>query len=267
MEMSGLVKYDGGNGFDLAVRVGQAAAEAGQYGSRNAAELALRVQYGLEIGLGPAQSLTAIHVVQGNPSLTAGAIAAKIKGSGRYNYRVTEHTDEACTVVVYENGEEAGTSRFTMDDAKAAGLLANAQWKKYPRNMLFARAVSNAARWYAADVFGGAVYTPDELGATVDPESGEVIDGTVTEHRAPAFDYEAEWQRMVAYCGDESTAKGFVGVTGLKSKTELADEAKRDAVWALMTEAKADAIDAAQEDAEDTDVHPDQVTLDVEAAA
>ena len=49
---------------------------------------------------------------------------------------------------------------------------------KFPRNMLFARAISNGARWYCPDLFNGnAVYVPEELGAVVDGD-GNVIDQT-----------------------------------------------------------------------------------------
>jgi hypothetical protein len=59
-----------------------------------------------------------------------------------------------------------------MDDAKAANLKGE-NWTNYPRNMLFARAVSNGAKWFCPDLFGGApVYTPEELGAALDGESG-----------------------------------------------------------------------------------------------
>ena len=46
---------------------------------------------------------------------------------------------------------------------------------KFARNMLFARAISNGARWYCPDLFSGnPVYVPEELGAIVDGE-GNVI--------------------------------------------------------------------------------------------
>ena len=35
--------------------------------------------------------------------------------------------------------------------------------------------MSNGAKWYCPDVFGGPVYTPDELGEIVDGETGEVV--------------------------------------------------------------------------------------------
>jgi len=67
-----------------------------------------------------------------------------------------------------------------MEDAGNAGLIARDNWKKYPRNMLFSRAMSNGAKWHCPDVGAGApIYTPDELGADVDDE-GAVIPGQYT---------------------------------------------------------------------------------------
>ena len=163
---------------EVAFRIGEAAAQAGIYKSKNAAELALRVKYGMEMGLGPATALQSVAVINGSPSLTAGAIASRIGGHPDYDYEVTEHTEDRCTIVVYrrKRGEwrECPPSTFTLDDAAKAGLLKAGPWKQYPRNMLYARALTNAARWHAAEVFGGSVYTPDELGADVD-EQGEVV--------------------------------------------------------------------------------------------
>ena len=45
--------------------------------------------------------------------------------------------------------------------------------------MLFARCISNGIKWFCPDVFSGSVYTPEELGATVN-EEGDVIDVTTT---------------------------------------------------------------------------------------
>jgi hypothetical protein len=42
--------------------------------------------------------------------------------------------------------------------------------------MLFARALSNGAKWFCPDIFGGGpIYTPDELGAVIDGETGQVL--------------------------------------------------------------------------------------------
>ena len=64
--------------------------------------------------------------------------------------------------------------------------------QKFARNMLFARAISNAARWYCPDLFSGnAVYVPEELGAIVDGD-GNVVDVPVKLISSPKPDADAE---------------------------------------------------------------------------
>lgn len=160
------------------VQLGATLAQSGYFAdARQAAQAAVKVMAGQEIGLPPVASMTGVYIVQGRVTIGANLMAALMRKHPDYDYRVTEHTDEACTVVVFYKGEEAGTSRFTLDDAKRAGLVkSGGPWVQHPRNMVFARAISNAAKWYAPDVFAGnPIYTPDELGAIVDGETGEVV--------------------------------------------------------------------------------------------
>ena len=152
-------------------------AKSGMFPDSKAAEQAfVKVMAGQELGVPPFAAMTGIHVIQGKATLGAGIIASRIKASGKYDYRVLRLDDEGCELAFFENGNQAGLSSFDKADAKAAGVLSNPTWTKFPRNMCFARAISNGARWYCPDVFSGSVYTPDELGADVD-----VIDVTPTE--------------------------------------------------------------------------------------
>ena len=147
--------------------------------SGDAAQAVVKVLAGRELGFGPIASMTGIEIVQGKPTIGANLLGAAIKGSGRYDYRVTHHTSDRCEIAFFQHGEELGRSEFTMADAQIAGLANKQVWKQYPRNMLFARALSNGARWYCPDVFSGVTpYTPEELGANVDGETGEIIDVT-----------------------------------------------------------------------------------------
>lgn len=122
--------------------------------------------WGRTLGLTDTQSAANIHIIGGKPVLGAQLMGSLIKRSGKYNYRVKEHTEESCTILFYEKWdgqwEECGESVFTFKDAQTAGITGNPTWKKYRRNMLFARALSNGAKWYCPDVFGGSVYTEDE---------------------------------------------------------------------------------------------------------
>jgi hypothetical protein len=125
--------------------------------------------------------MAGIHIIKGKPVLSATLIACAVKRKGSpYSFEVAEHTDKVCEIIFSEHGKEIGRSRFSVEDAKQAGLLegSNAHsWKKFPRNMLYARAMSNGAKWYCPDIFGGAVfYTPDELDQKVDAEGDIIIE-------------------------------------------------------------------------------------------
>lgn len=159
---------------DLA-RVSKLLAASGYFqDAQDAAQAGVKVLAGMEMGIGAFSSMAGIHVIKGKPSIGAGLMAAAVKRSGKYDYRVRKHSGSECVIEFFERGESCGVSEFTLDDAKAAGLLNNDNWKKAPRNMLFARALSNGVRWYAPDVFDTSVYVPEEMGAEVD-EEGNVI--------------------------------------------------------------------------------------------
>lgn len=146
----------------------------------------VKILAGREMGLQPFAAMVGIHIIQGRPALGANLIASLIKNDPRYNYKVVELTEKVCSIDFYEQGEKAGNSTFTAEDAKKAGTK---NMEKYPKNMLFARAISNGAKWYAAGIFGGSpVYTPEELGADTD-EEGNIIETSfveTTQTSAPA---------------------------------------------------------------------------------
>jgi len=151
-----------------AMSLGSIAVQALVGGSSNQAEAAMKIIRGHELGVGPAASIENIYVVNQKTAMSAGLIGALIKGSEKYNFRVVEHDNEHCKMDFLEDGELCGVSEFTIEDAKQAKLVKpNSPWINYPKNMLFARALTNGARWYCPDVFQGHVYTPEELGDRV----------------------------------------------------------------------------------------------------
>lgn len=171
-------------------RVGKMLALSGYFDAKGNSDMAIaqvctKILAGREMGYGPFASVQGIHIIQGKPSVSANLMAAAVKASGRYDYRVRNMGDDAVSIEFFEvtNGkrESLGVSSYTLKEAGAAGLTSNPTWKKFPRNMLFARALSNGVRWFCPDVFNGsAVYVPEELGAEVDGD-GNVID---VDHRS-----------------------------------------------------------------------------------
>lgn len=127
----------------------------------------IKAQYGLELGIEPVTAMQGIHAIEGKMALSSGLIAARIKASGRYDYRVARADNEACVLSFRERvdgkWEEIGTSSFTIAEARDAGVASKDVWRKYASDMLFARAVSRGARRFTPDVFGGSVYSPEEV--------------------------------------------------------------------------------------------------------
>lgn len=159
-----LVRYEGTAGLDL-MSLGKVLSSSGYFSdARDAAQAVVKVLAGQELGIGAIASMTGIYLVKGKVTLSANLMAAQVKRSGRYNYRIARLDDTGCEVVFFEGKEEVGRSSFTDADAKAGGLTGNETYRKFPRNMYFARAMSNGVRWFCPDIFAGPVYTPDELG-------------------------------------------------------------------------------------------------------
>lgn len=141
--------------------IGKAFAESGMFPDiKSAAQAIVKIQCGQELGIGPFQSMSGIHIISGKPTIGAGVMAAMVKSSGKYNYRILEQTDKKCSIDYYEGKEFIGNSTFTIEDAKKAGTK---NLDKFPRNMLFARAMSNGVKWFTPDIFSGPVYVPEEM--------------------------------------------------------------------------------------------------------
>lgn len=140
---------------------------------KDASQAMVKIMAGQEMGFGAFASMSGIYIIQGKPSVGANLMAAAVKGSGKYDYRVTVMNDKECTIVYTQGGKDIGTSTFTIEDAKK---VQTKNMDKFPRNMLFARAMSNGVRWFTPDIFlGAAVYTPEEMGADVN-QDGDIID-------------------------------------------------------------------------------------------
>lgn len=147
-------------------------AESGFFSdAKSAAQCFVKILAGKELGLPAFSSMTGIHIVQGKPVIGANLMAAKIKSSGKYNYRVKTLTGELCEIDFFEGADSIGVSSFSRTDAIAAKTQ---NLEKFGKNMLFARAISNGCKFYCPDVFLGApVYVSGEL--EEEEEESEVL--------------------------------------------------------------------------------------------
>ena len=196
-------------------QVGKAFVASGMFGGDmdRTSKAITKIMAGRELGLAPFASMRAVHVIEGNATLSANTMAGMVKSSGRYDYTIVKKELDGCTIDFYEYQKgkrvKIGTETFDIDEARMAGMLdpecteaplkhnirpikrwnkwkkqneekdgclCKDNWKNYPKAMMFARAISNGVRTYCPDVFSGMlVYTPDELNAQVRAD-GTVID-------------------------------------------------------------------------------------------
>lgn len=128
--------------------------------AKQAVQAFVKIQAGQEIGIPPFAVMSGIHIIQGKPTLGAGLIASTVKGSGKYDYKVVKMDEKICSIDFFQGVDKIGNSTFTIEEAKKAGTK---NLDKFPKNMLFARAISNGVKWFCPDVFSGPVYVPEEM--------------------------------------------------------------------------------------------------------
>lgn len=135
---------------------------------------------GRELAVPPMQALSHIHIVEGKPTLSSEMMRALVRRAG-HKIRYKERSNTRCAVegIRADDPDAPLTVTFTIEDARQAGLLGKDNWKKYPGDMIQARATAILCRALFDDVLMGASYTPEELGAEVDDE-GAVVAPQVT---------------------------------------------------------------------------------------
>lgn len=156
--------------LDLMFRIGKAFALSEFFEDAAAeAKAFVIISAGREMGLMPFQSMQAIDVIKGKPVVNANFMAQCVKQHEHYDYRIAELTNERCELTFFHDGVEIGTSTFDTEDAKTAELDRpgrngqTSMYVKYPRNMLFARAMSNGVAFHCPDALGVRTYVEGEL--------------------------------------------------------------------------------------------------------
>lgn len=143
--------------------LGDAMLKSGLFGSdlKSVAAAMVKVMAGREIGLGPVEAMRSLNIVKGKLDLSSDLLAQRVRMHPRYDYRVVELDNAHCILEFMRDGEPIGVSKFDDDDRALAGLALEESgpngmyltpWAKYPRNMMFARAMSNGVAWYCPDV-------------------------------------------------------------------------------------------------------------------
>lgn len=116
-------------------------------------------------GLHPMQAVRRFHLIKNKPTMRADAMQAEFIRQGGI-VRWVERTNTSCSarfIHPTQAPEPGELVTFTMEDAERAGVaLKNENYKKYPRNMLQARVISDGVRLVLPGVVVG-ICTPEEV--------------------------------------------------------------------------------------------------------
>ena len=154
-------------------------AKSRMFGFRNIEEAISLMLLAQAEGMHPAKAAQRYHVIQGRPALKAESMLAGFQAAGG-KIAVDEKTDTRVAVWFSHPTAcpEPVLIDWTMDRAKKAGLTGKDTWNKYPRQMLYARVVSEGVRTCYPGVLDG-MYTPEEVAEFSDTPMPASVTGTV----------------------------------------------------------------------------------------
>lgn len=161
--MTNIIKFDEQKQkLNVFKELAQAAIKSGSYGNMTIETATNLMLSAADLGVSPMKALNgAFHIVKGKIVMAGHLISDRIRSAG-HSIKVTEHTREKCVIIgVRKDNGDSYKSEFDVEDAKMAGLLGSDAWKKYPKDMLYNRAISRLGRVLFSDVVG-ACYSEDE---------------------------------------------------------------------------------------------------------
>jgi hypothetical protein len=148
--------------FDQTKLMAEAIAKSKLFGIQTAEQaLALGLLCQAE-GRHPAEAARDYHIINGKPSLKSEAMLARFQqAGGRVEWHDYTHESVSGTFTHPQGGSLKVS--WTIKDAERAQLTGNPTWKKFPRQMLKARCISEAVRGIFPGVLSG-LYAPEEVG-------------------------------------------------------------------------------------------------------
>lgn len=171
-------------------------------------------------GKHPGLVMQQYHIIKGKPAKKAEAMLVDFLAAGG---RVTwNKLDDECADATFSHpqGGEV-TINWTMARATKAGLMNNDTWKKYPRQMLRSRVVSEGVR----TVFPGAtsgMYVPEEVQDFDDPAPRSDTPPTPEPKRARDLKPEKAEAKQIETKPDAKRAKAEDWLAWLKNEIEVA---------------------------------------------
>jgi hypothetical protein len=176
-------------------------------------------------GRHPATAAQDYSIIQGRPSKKADAMLRDFLSAGG---KVEWHTlsDEKADATFSHPAGGSARIDWTIDRANKAGLAGNAMYKKYPRQMLRSRTVSEGVRTVCPGATSG-MYVPEEVQDIVHE----------VEERAPPQ------QALTGPAPDADMGGDFAPVIERKSSAQAKKDGDHDRINKMIDQADADRLD------------------------
>ena len=208
----------------------------------------IAMQWGAELGLKPLQALQNLAIINGRPSLWGDAVIALVRSSPACEYVIEEDDGRVATCRVKRRGEPEQLRTFSMEDAKAAGLLGKqGPWTQYPKRMRQMRARAFALRDVFPDVLRGLPVAEELQDTPTEKHMGpaEIVPPVPPAHYPDdAFEKNVgAWAKTIS--SGKMTEERLVAMVSAKGAiTEEQRAELRNRVMDLMPPPPADVIDA-----------------------
>ena len=126
-------------------------------------EAAAAILYGATLGFDPLTSLQQLYSIGGKPALYSRAMVAVVLSKGHRVWTIEDRPDSVTVAGQRKGSDHVEQITWTIERAKTAGYTSNANYKKDPHAMLYARASGDVARRIAPDALLGLAYSAEEL--------------------------------------------------------------------------------------------------------
>ena len=227
--------------FDDQERMASAIVKSGFFGLKEVNQVLALMSIAQAEGKHPASVAQEYDIIQGRPALKSQALLARFQlAGGKVEYLC--YTDEKVEMKFSHPAGGDLTVEWTMKQAKDIGLASRDNWRKYPRQMLAARVVSEGIRRvYPACILGH--YAVEEVmdfddkkppkKPIIDVESEEVVEEGTLPLYVPSMDGGEPSIYAKAIDTDDWTSRFDTLMQTIKNSKKLDDEEKRVKTLAL----------------------------------
>lgn len=147
--------------FDEIMRMAETIAKSRLFGVTQVDQVVALMLMAEAEGRHVASAMQDYSVIQGKPSLKAEAMLARFQQAGG-KVKWTELSDTRCAAIFSHSQCEPVEIDWDMQRARQAGLGGKDMWKKFPRQMLRARVISEGVRTAYPGALGG-MYAAEEV--------------------------------------------------------------------------------------------------------